>query len=313
MLSTHNIFSPANGQPIISASQDIVMGVYFITVTKRDDERPENELKSYRNRMEALLALDHGIIDLHDRISVRLDGFTEVVNTQRGPAETLPDSGRVVTTAGRVLFNEIVAPGMPFYNCEIGKKGCARVIDDAYNYSGKPATIDLLDKLKSLGFKQSTLAGLSFGVTDMRVPDQKKDLLGQAQKRVDRVEKNFDRGIITERERYNQLLDIWAHCREQVTKALIETLKKDRRDDDGEYVEIEGKQGDAYMNPIYLASDSGARGNVSQMMQLAGMRGLMAKPSGEIIETPIRASFREGLRKRKEQRRQKIEEKKEKQ
>ncbi len=295
MLSTHNIFSPANGQPIISASQDIVMGVYFITVTKRDDDRPESELRSFRNRMEALLAYDHGIVDLHNRVVVRLDGFTEVVSAQRGPAEPLPENGRVVTTAGRVLFNEIVAKGMPFYNCDIGKKGCARVIDDAYSYSGKPATIDLLDKLKELGFKQSTLAGLSFGVTDMRVPEQKKDLLDQAQKRVDRVEKNYERGIITERERYNQLLDIWAHCREQVTKALIDTLKKDRRDKDGGYVEIEGRKGDAYMNPIYLASDSGARGNVSQMMQLAGMRGLMAKPSGEIIETPIRANFREGL------------------
>ncbi len=295
MLSTHNIFSPANGQPIISASQDIVMGVYFITVTRRDDDRPESELKSFRNRMEALLAYDHGVIDIHDRIIVRLDGFTEVVSAQRGPTEPLPENGRVVTTAGRVLFNEIVAPGMPFYNCDIGKKGCARVIDDAYSYSGKPATIDLLDKLKELGFKQSTLAGLSFGVTDMRIPEQKKDLLDQAQKRVDRVEKNYERGIITERERYNQLLDIWAHCREQVTEALIETLKKDRRDDTGGYVGIDGKQGTAYLNPIYLASDSGARGNISQMMQLAGMRGLMAKPSGEIIETPIRANFREGL------------------
>ncbi|MCB9845239.1 MAG: DNA-directed RNA polymerase subunit beta' [Phycisphaeraceae bacterium] len=296
MLSTHNIFSPANGNPIISASQDIVMGIYFITVGERDDERPPEQLRRFRNRMEAILAYEHGTIRLHERIIVRLEGFKRVVTAQGAPQpEDLPASRRIETTVGRVLFSDILAPGMPFYNCSLGKKGCARVIDDVYRYCGKPATIDFLDRLKELGFKQSTLAGLSFGVMDMRVPEEKKQLLDDAQKRVDRVEKNFDRGIITARERYNQLLDIWAHCREQVTKALIETLKNDRRDPNGDYLSVKEKKGTPYLNPIYLMSDSGARGNVSQMMQLAGMRGLMAKPSGEIIETPIRANFREGL------------------
>ncbi len=295
MLSTNNIFSPANGSPIISASQDIVLGVYFITITAPDDTRPESELRAFRNPMEARLAFDMGTIGLHERIIVRVDGFDEVVNEQRAPAEPMPENRRIVTTIGRIMFSEILAPGMPYYNCAIGKKGCGRVIDDAYRYAGKPATIDFLDRLKDLGFKQSTVAGLSFGVMDMRIPERKKELLAEAQKRVDRVEKNYERGIITERERYNQLLDIWAHCREQVTKALIETLKNDRRDEQGHYVSIEKKEGRHYLNPIYLASDSGARGNISQMMQLAGMRGLMAKPSGEIIETPIRANFREGL------------------
>ncbi len=295
MLSTHNIFGPANGKPIISASQDIVMGVYFLTV-EIPDERPENELRRFKDRQEALLAYDMGTIDLHERVVVRLDGFTEIVDaSQTAATKPLPANRRVVTTAGRLLFSEILAPGMPYYNAAIGKKGCARVIDDTFAYCGKPATIDLLDRMKEIGFKQSTVAGLSFGITDLRIPEAKQELLDEAQKKVDRVEKNYNRGIITERERYNQLLDIWAHCREALTKKLIETLKHDRRDENDEYADIVKKEGKYYLNPVYLMSDSGARGNVSQMQQLAGMRGLMAKPSGEIIETPIRANFREGL------------------
>jgi len=296
MLSTNNVFSPADGSPIINASQDIVMGVYFITTTGADMEKtPEKEVPRFKDRHEAILALDSGKIDIHDPIVVRLAGFTEVVNKERGPVEPMPEHGRLMTTAGRVLFSEILPAGMPFYNCSIGKKGCARVIDDTYDYRGRAATIDLLDALKEIGFKRSTLAGLSFGVTDLRIPKEKQAILDEAQTKVVRVEKNFDRGIITERERYNQLLDIWSHCREELTKKLIETLKSDRRHEDGSYADIEKGEGNRFLNPVYLMSDSGARGNVSQMQQLAGMRGLMAKPSGEIIETPIRANFREGL------------------
>ncbi|MAY74410.1 MAG: DNA-directed RNA polymerase subunit beta' [Phycisphaerae bacterium] len=296
MLSTHNIFSPANGGPIISASQDIVLGVYFITTSGFDPkEISENAVPRFKDRHEAILAYDQGKIDLHDPISVRLPQFTEVVSTQKGPVEPMPDNKRLLTTVGRVLFADILAKGMPFYNCALGKKGCARVIDDVYLYSGKPATIDLLDALKSIGFKRSTTAGLSFGVTDLRIPKGKQDLLDAAQKRVDRVEKNYENGIVTERERYNQLLDIWSHCNEELTKALVETLKHDRRFEDGAEADIEKAEGTRYMNPVYMMSDSGARGNITQMKQLAGMRGLMAKPSGEIIETPIRANFREGL------------------
>ncbi|MBK7403940.1 MAG: DNA-directed RNA polymerase subunit beta' [Phycisphaerales bacterium] len=328
MLSTHNIFSPANGKPIISASQDIVLGVYFITTGYADDDREINELECFKDRHEAILAYEQRKITMHDRIVVRLDEFNTVVNTQTGSVEPLPENRRVVTTVGRVLFSDIIKAAkesartefmyklsrttseekrveyrsrldriekMPFYNCALGKKGCARVIDDCFKYCDRAATIDLLDDMKQIGFKQSTLAGLSFGVTDLRIPDAKNALLAEAQKKVDRVEKNYDRGIITFRERYNQLLDIWSHCREQVTKKLVETLKHDRRHADGEYADIEKREGKFYLNPVYLMSDSGARGNVSQMMQLAGMRGLMAKPSGEIIETPIRANFREGL------------------
>ncbi|MDX2118344.1 MAG: DNA-directed RNA polymerase subunit beta' [Planctomycetota bacterium] len=294
MLSTHNIFSPANGKPIISASQDIVMGVYFITVMMPDD-RAEKDLMRFKDRREAMLAYDQGKIGLQERIVVRLDGFEHLVEAQGGEAKEIKDNTRLVTTVGRVLFADILPPGMPFYNCSLGKKGCARVIDDAYTYCDRPSTIDLLDKMKEIGFKQSTLAGLSFGITDLRIPKEKQDLLNEAQKKVDRVEKNYDRGIITARERYNQLLDIWSHCREEITKKLVSTLKDDRRDADGNEMPLDDKSAKRYLNPVYLMSDSGARGNISQMQQLAGMRGLMAKPSGEIIETPIRANFREGL------------------
>ena len=294
MLSTHNVFSPANGKPIISASQDIVLGIYFLT-TSIPDDREVNKLMHFKDRHEALLAHEQGKIQLHEKIVVRLPEFTEVVNSQGGKVEPMPALGRLVTTVGRVIFSEILDPGMPFYNCALGKKGCARVIDDTHAYCGRGATIDFLDRLKSTGFRNATTAGLSFGVMDMRIPTDKQELLDAAQKRVNRVEKNYDRGIITHRERYNQLLDIWAHCREEVTKSLIETLKHDRRDEMGDYTDIKKGEGNFYLNPVYMMSDSGARGNVSQMMQLAGMRGLMAKPSGEIIETPIRANFREGL------------------
>ncbi|RNC80747.1 MAG: DNA-directed RNA polymerase subunit beta' [Phycisphaera sp.] len=295
MLSTHNIFSPANGAPIISPSQDIVMGVYFITLMAQEGETDPQKMNTYKDATEALLAFDHGKIDLHEPIVVRVEGFDHVLTEERGSPEPMPENNRIVTTPGRILFADILSPGMPFYNCTLGKKGCARVIDDAYLYSGRAATIDMLDKLKEIGFKRSTTAGLSFGITDLRIPEAKQQMLAVAQKQVDRVERSYEDGIITSRERYNQLLDIWSHCREEITKTLIETLKNDRRGEEDAYTSIEEKEGRAYLNPVYLMMDSGARGNVSQMQQLAGMRGLMAKPSGEIIETPIRANFREGL------------------
>ena len=296
MLSTHNVFSPANGKPIISPSQDIVLGVYFLTLGRPDAEKDPTKMPRFKDAHEAILALDQGKIDIHQAIVVRLPRFDHQVTSQGGAPEEMPKNHRVVTTVGRILFADILDAGMPFYNCALGKKGAARVIDDTYRYCGRAQTIDLLDRLKSTGFRWSTLSGVSFGVTDLRIPDQKIALLDDSQKKADKIRKNYERGIITARERYNQMLDIWAHCRELVTKALVETLKNDRRDPTtGEYTSIDKGEGRHYLNPVYLMSDSGARGNTSQMQQLAGMRGLMAKPSGEIIETPIRANFREGL------------------
>jgi DNA-directed RNA polymerase subunit beta' len=297
MLSTHNIFSPANGNPIISPSQDIVLGVYFLTMIDEEAEKDPKKVPHYKDRREALLAFEHGKIGIHQPIMVRLDGFLEQVTSQKGPAEPMPANKRIITTAGRVIFADILSSGMPFYNCPLGKKGAARAIDDSYAYSGRGATIDMLDRLKETGFKWSTLAGISFGITDLRIPEAKHTLIDDTQKKADRIRKNYERGIITERERYRQLLDIWAHCREEITKKLLEAIRMDRRNPlTGEEVPLSGTvKGEKYLNPVHLMSDSGARGNTSQVQQLAGMRGLMAKPSGEIIETPIRANFREGL------------------
>ena len=255
MLSPHNIFSPANGRPIISPSQDIVLGVYFMTLDVADG-RTEQELKRFASAQEAIMAHSHGKIELHEKIVVRIDGFTEQVKEQRAAPVAIPENRRVVTTVGRLLFSDHNRTQMPFYNCALGSKGCARVIDDAYRYCGRAATIEFLDRMKEIGFKESTLAGVSLGIRDLRIPDAKGDLLAVSQKAADRVEKNYDRGIITERERYNQLLDIWAHCREQVTKELIETLKHDRRDPETEeYLKVDSPEGAFYLNPVYLMSD----------------------------------------------------------
>ncbi|MCC6909028.1 MAG: DNA-directed RNA polymerase subunit beta' [Phycisphaerales bacterium] len=294
MLSTNNIFSPASGRLVMPPSQDIVLGVYYITAIQ-PTEKEDSQLRFFKDPMDAMLALDHGQIQTHEPIWVRLPHVTEVVNAQNGPVEIIKPGTRIRTTVGRCILNDILPNGVPFYNCTLAKKGGSRVIDDTFARLGRSATLDLLDGLKELGFKQSTLAGLSFGITDLRIPKAKYELIDATQKRVDQVERAYEAGAITERERYNQLLDLWAHCREEVTKHLVETLKHDRRDEDGNPVPLDSKQGKLYLNPVYLMSDSGARGNISQMQQLAGMRGLMSKPSGEIIETPIKANFREGL------------------
>ena len=301
MLSTNNIFSPANGSPIISPSQDIVLGVYYITAPQAGvtfgDIKPDG-LPVYRDLSEALLAYDMKKITLQQPIIVRLPKgkYTHVVTEQRSTPQPFPANNRLITTVGRLLFNDICPENLPYYNCALGKKGCSRAIDDVFAYNGKPATIEFLDRMKELGFKRSTIAGLSFGVNDLRIPAKKYEIIDAAQKRVSRIEKQYMAGALTERERYNQLLDIWAHCRQQVVNELVDELKNDRRDDQGDIKKIDGSDGGKpYLNPVYLMSDSGARGNISQMQQLAGMRGLMSKPSGEIIETPIKANFREGL------------------
>ena len=298
MMSTHNIFSPANGNPIVSPSQDIIMGVYFLTTAHGD--APKTKPLRFKDFEEALHSfnLPHGDprkISFHDPIEIRLARFSEIVQEQKKPTEPMPANRRIITTLGRVLFSEILPDGMPFYNCALGKKGAARVIDDTFARKGKSLTIDLLDAMKSLGFRYSTVSGLSFALTDLRIPAEKQALLDATQKLVERVENNYQIGTITERERHNQLLDLWQQCRAQVTAKLVDALKHDRRDHNGAEVSIEKLEGTKYLNPVYLFSDSGARGNVNQMQQLAGMRGLMAKPSGEIIETPIKANFREGL------------------
>ena len=319
MLSPNNIFSPASGSPIISPSQDIVLGVYYITtmpeppseetvkaLMHRDGQgggqaetlKTLRRYREFKSPEEALLSYDMHKIAIHEPIVVKLPRWP-LRRPGRGAAGRVSSRCPILAACsprwGGLLFNDVLADGMPYYNCGLGKKGCSRVIDDTYARLGRPATITLLDKMKAVGFKHSTTAGLSFGITDLRVPAKKGTIIDATQKKVDRVEKSYQGGAITERERYNQLLDLWTHCREEVTKELLNELKQDRRDANGDLVPIDGNEGTKYMNPVWLMSDSGARGNVSQIQQLAGMRGLMSKPSGEIIETPIRANAREGM------------------
>ncbi|MGB7582673.1 MAG: hypothetical protein WBL85_09540, partial [Sedimentisphaerales bacterium] len=190
----------------------------------------------------------------------------------------------VETTAGRCIFNDILPAKMPFYNGTMGQKPLSQVISDCYAVAGSAATVDLLDKIKEKGFRHATLSGLSFGVMDLKIPPKKKDIIDETEKRVKKIQKNYQAGVLTEGERYNQVIDAWTNARVAVTSEMMRGLKEDKKDD-----------GSAYLNPIYMMSISGARGSVDQIQQLAGMRALMAKPSGEIIETPIKSNFREGL------------------
>jgi len=297
MLSTHNIFSPANGSPIIGPSQDIVLGIYYITAMRQGEagQRETGKELSFRDYHEAQLAYFNKKIGIHTPVRVRVDR-ANVVNGQNKTAEATPANKLILTTVGRCMFNDILPPKMPFYNYTLSSKGGSRVIADCYRILGRPATIDLLDDMKELGFKMSTLAGLSFGITDLRIPARKTQIIEESQKKADRVEKNLNLGAITERERYNQLLDIWAHAREEVTKDMMQELEHDTRDPKSSAPLLPNDPaGVPYLNPIFLMADSGARGNVDNFRQLAGMRGLMSRPSGEIMETPIKTNFREGL------------------
>jgi len=279
MMSTNNIFSPANGRPIMSPSQDVVLGSFYLT-TERAGEKGEG--KAFKDFHEAMAAHAHGRVALQAPIAVRLpEGMKLAV---RGGLETEPESPRIETTVGRIIFNDVLPAGMPFYNFEMDQGGLSQVISDCYRLLGKADTIEVLDAVKELGFKWSTLGGLSFSTEDLRVPvEKKRKHLEEAQKEVDRINKAHAAGAITDGERYNQVVDAWTHARERVTQEMMQELARDTRG------------GRPYLNPIFLMTHSGARGSVDQVRQLAGMRGLMAKPSGRIIETPIKANFREGL------------------
>ncbi len=322
MLSPHNIFSPANGAPIITPSQDIVLGSFYITVDREGDK---GEFSFFNSTTEALMAFDLKKIAMHTRIFVRLSNRNAVIPDDNSGATPINqvswkqveehrkrkdpsyagaempsdyNSHVILTTVGRCMFNDILPKEMPFYNYGLTSRGLSRVIADTYEKLGRPATIDLLDNMKALGFRRSTLAALSFGITDVRSPDTKGAILAEGQKKADAVERNHRIGAITEQERYAQLIEIWSHCREKVATDLMAGLESDYRDDKGYPVSKDDAKAKGflrYLNPITMMIGSGARGNKSQMQQLGGMRGLMAKPSGEMIETPIKSNFREGL------------------
>ncbi|MEC7409810.1 MAG: DNA-directed RNA polymerase subunit beta', partial [Planctomycetota bacterium] len=276
MLSTNNVFAPSNGKPIMSPSQDIVMGCYYTTV-EMPEQRGEGMV--FAGYDEVDLAFSQGVVALHAKIKIRLPKYQKL-KTEDGNAKY----GDVIeTTPGRVRFNEMLPAGMDFYNQAMRSGDLAGVISDCYQKIGRRATIHLLDDMMQLGFRESTRSGLSFATDDLVTPDTKTDFIKAAEKEVMKLKKSYDRGLMTGQERYNHVLDEWTNARELITKDMMDAMKNDVR------------EGGWYVNPVFLMSHSGARGGIEQIRQLAGMRGLMAKPTGEIIETPIKANFREGL------------------
>jgi DNA-directed RNA polymerase subunit beta' len=281
MLSTNNIFSPANGAPIISPSQDVVMGCYYLTMAISGRK---GEGMVFKNFAEVEIAHSLGKVHTHAKIKVKLPPNRRL----KTDVEALAKPGIVIeTTVGRVLFNSVLPEGMLFYNIPMRSSELARVISDCYQTLGRRRTIDLLDDMNRVGFGWSTKSGLSFATDDLITPASKARIIGDAEKEVMKILKRYQKGVITDGERYNSVLDAWTHAREQITKEMMAELEQD--------TDARDTRRAGYVNPIFLMAHSGARGGVEQIRQLAGMRGLMAKPSGKIIETPIKANFREGL------------------
>jgi DNA-directed RNA polymerase subunit beta' len=275
MLAPNNIFSPSSGKPITTPSQDIVLGCYYLTQTPRKTAQVGERLRFFSELQEIEFGLAEGAIKIHEKIRFNNPNFGK--KTIFGNSEIKV----IETTAGRVIFNGIWPDGLGFYNKVAGKKQLSDIIWRTYQVSGQQKTVETLDRLKELGFTWATRAGVSIGITDMIIPDEKKTELDKAYKQIALVEKQYRSGIITDGERYNKIIDIWTHAGEEISNVMFRTL--------------EHNEGRREMNPVFLMQDSGARGNRQQVKQLAGMRGLMAKPSGEIIERPITSNFREGL------------------
>ncbi len=280
MMSTNNILSPAHGKPIIVPTQDIVLGLYYLT---RERALAHGEGRVFSSPAEVRAAYDHHEVDLQAKITCRMEQY----DAEGAPA----GRQRVETTVGRVLLSDILPRKIPFsaINKVMDKKTLGNLIDICYRTSGEKETVLLADRLRSLGYGYATRAGISIAIKDMVIPERKQELLERAQKEVAEIENQYLEGLITDGERYNKVIDIWAQVTEEVAGEMMaeigtETVKKGN---------TEKKQ--PSFNPIFIMADSGARGSAQQIRQLAGMRGLMAKPSGEIIETPITANFREGL------------------
>ena len=276
MMSTHNIFAPSNGKPIMSPSQDTVMGCNYITIMLADQK---GEGMTFANPTEADYAYSVGKIALHAKIKARLPKGRKLKTDD----PSAPGGQIVETTYGRILFNSILPEGMDFYNQSLRSSDLAMVISDCYQLLGRRATIKLLDDMNQLGFRESTHSGLSFGADDLVTPETKSRHISDADKKVMSFQKNYLKGVMTAQERYNQVLDAWTAAREAITKDMLAAMETDQH------------RGNWYVNPVFLMASSGARGGIEQIRQLAGMRGLMAKPTGEIIETPIKSNFREGL------------------
>ena len=299
MMSTNNILSPAHGKPIIVPTQDMVLGLYYMT---RERPLARGEGKFFSGPDEVRIAYDHGEVDLHARIMVRLPAAQ--VDEGVASAEAAGNGGnsgngahgpfkRVETTVGRVLLYDVVPPEIPFneVNRTMKKKELGNLIDLVYRKCGNKATVIFADRMKDTGFQFATKAGISISIKDMKIPPQKANLLEEAQKQVAEIQKQYNNGVITDGERYNKVVDIWAEVQDQIGGAVLKGLSTQVFGKDAKGAEVVGPS----FNPIFIMADSGARGSEQQIRQLAGLRGLMAKPSGEIIETPITANFREGL------------------
>lgn len=284
MMSTNNILSPANGEPIIVPSQDVVLGLYYMT---RSLENKKGEGMAFANIAEVKRAYDNRVVELHARVKVRI---TEVVTDEDGNKQNR--TSIVDTTIGRALLAEILPEGLPFAlaNTELTKKNISRLINSSYRQLGLKDTVVFADKLMYTGFAYATRAGVSIGIDDMLIPDEKKGILTEAEAEVLEIQEQYQSGLVTAGERYNKVVDIWSRTNERIAKAMMDTIGTEK------VVNAKGETIDQKsMNSLYIMADSGARGSQAQIRQLAGMRGLMARPDGSIIETPIKANFREGL------------------
>ncbi|MGZ5165599.1 MAG: DNA-directed RNA polymerase subunit beta', partial [Burkholderiales bacterium] len=297
MLSSNNILSPANGEPIIVPSQDIVLGLYYVT---REKVAARGEGSYFINVSEASRAYESGEVEINARIKIRIKEFEFDEEGNKREKTT-----RYETTVGRALLSEILPAGLPFelINKSLKKKEISKLINAAFRRCGLRETVIFADKLMYTGFSMATRAGLSIAVDDMLVPQQKDAIIAEAEKEVQEIEKQYTSGLVTQGERYNKVVDIWGRAGDLVAKAMMEQLSVEPVMDwdpkAGKHVQRKGAKGEPVMqeslNSIYMMADSGARGSAAQIRQLAGMRGLMAKPDGSIIETPITANFREGL------------------
>jgi len=283
MLAANNIFSPSSGKPITTPSQDICLGAYYITSSSQHDRIAERTGKLEENEHLPILADAHEVHTAHDEGVLHIHSRIRFKNPDY-QGDTIfgdPEKSVITTTVGRVFFNEIWPEGLGFMNKVVTKKILGELIWRCYQKAGHAATVEVLDSLKELGFDQATKSGISIGIIDMNIPDEKHQLLDAANAQLSDVETQYRKGVITDGERYNRIVDIWTHTTEEITNVMFRAM--------------EYNNNQSHINPIYVMVDSGARGSKQQIRQLAGMRGLMAKPSGEIIERPILSNFREGL------------------
>lgn len=268
VLSINNIFSPADGRPIVTPTQDIVLGCSYLT--KEKPVTDDKQLPVYSTADEAIIAYNDKVIGLHESIKLKISSHYDFEEKK-----VTEENKIILTTVGRVIFNQILPADFGFINKELNKRLVGDIVAVCYKRFGHQKTIELLDNFKRLGFEYATLGGISIAVEDLNIPKEKQEVIKAAENEVARVEDQYRRGAITDRERYNKVIDVWTRTTDQVSDLLFEEMQP--------------------FNPIFLMADSGARGSRLQVRQLAGMRGLMAKPSGEIIESPITANFREGL------------------